>query len=71
MGVTLVLLLVAAFAVATVIVFSCIKVSKISDDEMKTIRNATENTCVCCGSVIPEGRQVCPVCEMAVSKKGG
>lgn len=21
------------------------------------------NTCVCCGIVIPEGRQVCPICE--------
>lgn len=28
------------------------------------------NTCVCCGEVIPEGRQVCPNCENeAVSKK--
>jgi hypothetical protein len=25
-----------------------------------------ENTCVCCGKEIPEGRQVCPNCE----KKG-
>lgn len=22
-----------------------------------------DNSCVCCGAVIPEGRQVCPVCE--------
>lgn len=22
-----------------------------------------ENCCVCCGEVIPEGRQVCPSCE--------
>jgi RNA polymerase subunit RPABC4/transcription elongation factor Spt4 len=22
-----------------------------------------DNTCVCCGAVIPEGRQVCPNCE--------
>lgn len=21
------------------------------------------NRCVCCGSIIPEGRQVCPICE--------
>ena len=21
------------------------------------------NTCVCCGAPIPEGRQVCPICE--------
>lgn len=25
------------------------------------------NTCVCCGALIPEGRQVCPKCE----KSGG
>lgn len=23
----------------------------------------TENRCVCCGEVIPEGRMVCPNCE--------
>jgi len=22
-----------------------------------------ENTCVCCGAQIPEGRQICPKCE--------
>lgn len=22
-----------------------------------------ENRCVCCGEIIPEGRQVCPLCE--------
>lgn len=22
-----------------------------------------ENRCVCCGNIIPEGRQVCPNCE--------
>lgn len=21
------------------------------------------NTCICCGAIIPEGRQVCPNCE--------
>ena len=24
-----------------------------------------ENRCVCCGAIIPEGRMVCPMCEMA------
>ena len=23
----------------------------------------TENRCICCGTIIPEGRQVCPSCE--------
>lgn len=22
-----------------------------------------DNRCICCGEIIPEGRQVCPVCE--------
>jgi hypothetical protein len=25
--------------------------------------SAMENTCICCGAIIPEGRQVCPICE--------
>ena len=26
-----------------------------------------ENRCVCCGEIIPEGRQVCPACEAGVT----
>lgn len=26
---------------------------------------AGDNTCVCCGEIIPEGRQYCPSCENA------
>lgn len=26
----------------------------------------SDNTCVCCGEIIPEGRQVCPACELKV-----
>lgn len=22
-----------------------------------------DNTCICCGQIIPEGRQTCPECE--------
>lgn len=25
--------------------------------------NTNDNTCVCCGEIIPEGRQICPKCE--------
>lgn len=25
--------------------------------------------CVCCGAIIPEGRQVCPVCELGYGEK--
>ena len=32
-----------------------------SRGEMKRLDNA--DRCVCCGDVIPEGRQVCPKCE--------
>lgn len=27
-----------------------------------------DNRCVCCGEVIPEGRQICIVCERKESK---
>lgn len=27
------------------------------------MRRAAEDRCVCCGALIPEGRQVCPTCE--------
>lgn len=30
---------------------------------MALIKRNNENKCICCGSVIPEGRQVCPSCE--------
>lgn len=26
--------------------------------------NLTENKCICCGEVIPEGRIICPNCEL-------
>lgn len=26
-------------------------------------QNAQAEKCVCCGEIIPEGRQVCPACE--------
>jgi predicted amidophosphoribosyltransferase len=30
----------------------------------------TENTCVCCGEIIPEGRQVCWNCEHRTTRVG-
>lgn len=27
-----------------------------------------DNFCVCCGADIPEGRMVCPICEMAADE---
>lgn len=29
-----------------------------------------DNVCVCCGKVIPEGRQVCRSCEISAQKMG-
>lgn len=33
----------------------------------------SENRCVVCGDVIPEGRQVCPICEARAedAREGG
>lgn len=30
-----------------------------------------ENRCVCCGAIIPEGRQVCRECEEKIMNKEG
>lgn len=30
------------------------------------IVRASDNYCVMCGEIIPEGRQVCPICEKSV-----
>jgi predicted nucleic acid-binding Zn ribbon protein len=30
-----------------------------------------EERCIVCGAIIPEGRQICPNCEKAVSRKEG
>ena len=29
-----------------------------------------DNTCICCGAVIPEGRMMCPNCETEVRDNG-
>lgn len=29
-----------------------------------------DNLCVCCGAIIPEGRMVCPICEMKADDSG-
>ena len=28
-----------------------------------------DNRCVCCGRIIPEGRQVCPMCEEKAKRR--
>lgn len=28
-----------------------------------------DNRCVCCGRIIPEGRQVCPICEEKAKRR--
>ena len=34
-----------------------------------SIRIEAENTCVCCGEITPEGRQICMQCEMNMEEK--
>ena len=29
----------------------------------------SENRCVCCGGIIPEGQQVCPLCQKEADEK--
>ena len=35
-------------------------------DPPRTVDNV--DRCICCGEIIPEGRQVCPGCERSVKK---
>ncbi len=35
----------------------------VNKDEHDMVRSLSEERCAMCGSVIPEGRQVCPMCE--------
>jgi uncharacterized Zn ribbon protein len=35
-------------------------------DMVSIIDNTKAERCVCCGAIVPEGRQVCPQCERAV-----
>ena len=39
--------------------------------ERKPLGMPNENTCVCCGTTIPEGRQICPQCENKSAEGGG
>ena len=34
------------------------------------IKMADADRCVCCGEIVPEGRQVCPQCENGVKQNG-
>ena len=52
-----------------------IRIKKHIDDETKAhllrfieIHAKTENFCVLCGEIIPEGRQVCASCERKITK---
>ena len=29
----------------------------------------SENRCICCGRIIPEGQQVCPLCQREADEK--
>ena len=65
-------LLMAIIVVALIIVvfgvYSALVVGSRADDEHEETVVDNENRCVCCGEIIPEGRQVCPNCENEVRK---
>lgn len=40
------------------------KVKRIKSDYDNGVHYHNEDKCICCGDTIPEGRQVCPSCEV-------
>lgn len=50
--------------IVTIIIYLIIQTKKMSKPTSGVI--ATENRCVCCGDIIPEGRQICPICETKI-----
>ena len=44
---------------------------RITDEiQLRMMQRAGENLCVCCGQAVPEGRQVCPICEKGINGGG-
>ena len=41
--------------------------SKKAKVEVKILNTNAEH-CVCCGRIIPEGRQICPICQEQIDK---
>ena len=41
--------------------------SKKGKVEVKVL-NTNAERCVCCGRIIPEGRQICPICQEQIDK---
>lgn len=48
----------------------CLEKDKYVAEVMAVREFGKDNTCVCCGDVIPEGRQVCLDCEKRSVKNG-
>ena len=55
------IIIIAVIALFIAIYSALIMASK--EDDKCEINIGNINTCVCCGQIIPEGRQVCPNCE--------
>ena len=51
-------------------IYSALVVASRADNDEKDVEIVIDdaNRCVCCGEIIPEGRQVCPNCENEVRK---
>ena len=41
------------------------------DQPTHTLPGDNAERCVCCGEIIPEGRQICPACEKKANKEDG
>lgn len=38
----------------------------LTENEWEKIINRDDNACVCCGELVPEGRQICKNCEVKI-----
>ena len=46
-------------------VYSKVKHKYLHYGDIVALVDRTVDKCVCCGEIVPEGRQVCPQCEKA------
>lgn len=72
--IAIVLLAIVAMVVVVAFIMAFCKLnSNLSREEEEALHThlyvgLDDNRCVCCGEIIPEGRQVCPICERIVNK---
>ena len=73
--IAIVLLAIVAMVVVVAFIMAFCKLnSNLAREEEKALHThlhvgLDDNRCVCCGEIIPEGRQVCPRCEIREEKE--